>query len=300
MTRRGLVGVATVVLVAGCSLGSGTADDPASSPEPSSGTSAPTAPPREYELYLALGNSLAAGYQPTNPGDRTDREGGYVGEVRSGLAQATPPELVNLGCPGETTATMAEGGRCDYPAGSQLAAAEELLQNLPDAGQDVLVTVQVGANDVQRCVALDGGAPAVDEECVTTGLDAVRQRLPRLLSQVRAAAPRADVVVVDYYNPFVVAALLGREAQAFAARTEQVQDELNRIIAAAAADAGAEVAPLADAFTGAPEGAAATTPVVGPICSLTWMCADPPDVHATDAGYALIADQVLEALSGAG
>lgn len=299
-----MVAAAACAVLTGCTL-----DDPGSAGATSANTTAaPASPPASattapatdgYELYLALGDSLAAGYQPNNAGDRTEREGGYAGAVRSGLAQLAPPRLVNLGCPGETADTMVDGGRCAYPAGSQLDAAEALLAGHPGEGDGVLVTVHVGANDVQRCVSLVQQAPAVDESCVASGLETVARRLPEVLSRLGAAAPEADVVVVDYYNPFVVAALLGPRARDLAVRSDEVQRELNRIISSAAAHAGAEVASVADAFTAGPD-AASATPAVGPVCSLTWMCGDPPDIHPTDAGYAVIADQVLEAVPGTG
>lgn len=262
-----------------------TADDPPS--EPADGSVA---------WYLALGDSLAAGYQPTNPGDRTDPEGGYAGDVRDGLAaeQDAPPALTNLGCPGETTATFADGGFCDYAEGSQLASA---LAFLEQAEGDGLITVQLGANDVQTCVVLSG-TPAVDESCVTAGLETARTLLPQSLDALTAAAPDARVVVLDYYNPFAAASLLGERGQPLALRSGEVQAELNADVAAAAAGVGADVAPVAQAF------APASADTVGQLCTWTWICGALPDVHATDAGYAVMADQVLVALgvpaSGAG
>ena len=297
---------AACALLAGCTAGSGTATEPTrgaatargdatASPTAPAPATPPASPTTGYEVYVALGDSLAAGYQPTNPGDRTDPDGGYAGLVRAGLPQPSPPDLVNLGCPGETTTTMAEGGRCPYPEGSQVRAAEELLAKLPGDGERALVSVQIGANDVQRCVVLRGDAPRVDEECVAQGLDSVREQLPDILRRVSSAAPAATLVAVDYYNPFVVAALLGPPSQAFARRTEEVQDELNEIVADAASEVGASLATIAPAFTSVPRGATAATPAVGPVCSVTWMCAEPPDIHPTDRGYRLIADQVVQA-----
>ena len=294
---------AAASLAAGCSAGSGTGEPTpasvaatASERATSSGT-VTAAGGTSYDLYVALGDSLAAGYQPTNAGDPRDEAGGYAGLVRAGLPQPEPPELVNLGCPGETTTTMAEGGRCSYPEGSQLRAAETLLRGLPGDGERALVSLHVGANDVQRCVDRGGATPRVDEECVARGLATVRDRLPDVLARLRSAAPRARLVVVDYYNPFVVAALLGAPSRAFAVRTAEVQEQLNEIVAEAARDAGADVATVAAAF-GQGRQSGSATPAVGPICSVTWMCADPPDIHPTDAGYALIAGEVLEAVTG--
>jgi lysophospholipase L1-like esterase len=309
MGRRPLVVVVAAVLVAlvGCGAlvlaGTGGDGRNAGSASRASATPPVTSSTPEQDAgiawYLALGDSLAAGYQPTNPGDRTDREGGYAGLVRDGVARAQPdrpaPELVNLACPGETTATLADGGRCTYPEGSQLAAALAAVRGR--GGRPGLITLQVGANDVQRCVTFAGGAPGVDEACVTDGLETVRTRLPEVLHQLRGAAPDARIVVLDYYNPFAAAALLGSRGEPLARRSDEAQAQLNTAIAEAAAAVGADLAGVGAAFSPAPgPGTSGTSPAAGLVCSWTWMCGQSPDIHATQAGYAVIAQEVLGAL----
>src|SRR5262247_952289 len=76
------------------------------------------------QYYLALGDSLAFGFQPN--GDFTH---GYVQQLS---AQLPGLVLVNLGCPGETSTTFVTGGRCPYPNGaSQLATAIAFLRAHP-------------------------------------------------------------------------------------------------------------------------------------------------------------------------
>ena len=75
--------------------------------------------------YLSLGDSLAAGVQPI--GDPTDlyrTDEGYADQLYA-IATSWYPnlELVKLGCPGETTGTMIDGGICAYDHGSQLDQA---------------------------------------------------------------------------------------------------------------------------------------------------------------------------------
>lgn len=291
MRRRSVAGVAALlaVLLALAGLlavfggGAAAPDRPrptaAATPstEPSPSTSA------DFTEYLALGDSLAAGYQPTNPGDRTDSGGGYAGVVAESLAVP----LQNLACPGETTVSMRDGGPCDYPEGSQLAAAEAALAGT-DGGAGVLITVQLGANDVLRCVGLDGGAPAVDEACVSAGVQQVATTLPAVLARLRQAAPAATIVLLDYYDPYAAAALLGEDGAALARQSGQAQSRLNEAVAAAAGTADARVAHVGAAFSES-----------GQVCSLTWMCGAVPDVHATSAGYAVMGETVLQAL-GAG
>ena len=71
---------------------------------------------------------------------------GYPDQVYAALHRSRPGlELVKLGCPGETTTTMINGGICRYAGGSQLKAAEAFLR--AHRGRVLLVTIDIGAND---------------------------------------------------------------------------------------------------------------------------------------------------------
>ncbi len=73
--------------------------------------------------------------------------------------------LVKLGCSGETTVTLISGGICSYPGGgTQLDAATQFLRQ--HRGQVGLVTIDIGANDLNPCVAL--GQAAQIQSCLTT------------------------------------------------------------------------------------------------------------------------------------
>lgn len=245
--------------------------------------------------YLAMGDSLAAGYQP---GAGDDPTGGYVGGVLDAVREATPKTtLVNVACSGETAVTMVEGGRCAYEEGTQLAQALEFLHA---HGQFTrLVTIDIGANDVQRCVSRT--PVAIDLACVQAGLADVQRILPSALAQLRAAAPGARIIVANYYNPFLAAYLTGAAGQALAAQSATLQAALNGIIAGAAAATGAQVADVATAFR-----STTTTPVAVPglgtvplnvatICAWTWMCTR-NDIHANDTGYAVMTSTVVARL----
>lgn len=242
--------------------------------------------------YLALGDSLAAGYQP----DRGDEpEGGYVGRVLDELRdrdnKANKLHLRNVACSGETVVSMLEGGRCDYPQGSQL---DQALHFLRAHGRNTeLITVTIGANDVQRCVSRSPGGPmSVDYACVQQGLATVATRLPAALGALRAAAPDAQIVVTDYYNPFLAA---WSADPGLAQLSSVLQDQLNGQIVAAAAGVDAEVADVAGAFSSdvwAPAPGSGLPTNVAVICSWTWMCRQ-TDIHANDLGYAAIAGAVV-------
>lgn len=236
--------------------------------------------------YLALGDSLAAGYQP---GMGDDKTGGYVGGVLDAVrAQSPKTKLVNLACSGETVATMVSGGRCAYEAGSQF---DQALDFLHAHGQFTrVVTIDIGANDVQRCVR----GLAVDLPCVQNGLNTVATDLPMVLGKLRSAAPNAQIVVLNYYNPFLAAWLTGPSGIQVAQLSAALQTMLNGVIAGAAAANGALIADVAAAFHSTDWSPAPGTSVptnVATICAWTWMCTK-ADIHANDAGYAVLAATV--------
>src|SRR3954466_6984582 len=61
--------------------------------------------------YLALGDSLAYGFQPN--GDHTH---GYVDDFFTFLQNQGVQDHQNLGCPGETSSSFINGGKCPYPS----------------------------------------------------------------------------------------------------------------------------------------------------------------------------------------
>jgi lysophospholipase L1-like esterase len=108
------------------------------------------AKPIPASYYLALGDSLAQGVQPNTMGTSVETQQGYPDQVYAALHRSHPGlRLVKLGCPGETTSTMIDGGICRYPGGSQLAAAIAFLR--AHRGHVLLVTVDIGANDLEDC-----------------------------------------------------------------------------------------------------------------------------------------------------
>jgi lysophospholipase L1-like esterase len=243
--------------------------------------------------YLALGDSLAAGYQP---GQGDDPTGGYVGHVRDALQQSAPKtKLVNLGCSGETTTSMVEGGKCAYDEGSQLAQAVEFLH--AHAPFTRLVTLDIGANDVAKC-----GAQGLPPACVQGGLGSVAANLPVILGQLRAAAPGVQIVVLNYYDPFLAAWLAGPAGQALAQQSVTLLAVLNGIIARATGAVGGSVADVAGAFhstditpVSVPSLGGSVPRNVATVCALTWMCLR-NDIHANDDGYAVLAAAVVARL----
>ncbi|MDO5711426.1 MAG: GDSL-type esterase/lipase family protein [Micrococcales bacterium] len=247
--------------------------------------------------YLSLGDSLAAGYQPAHDGQAAgdDPTGGYTGVVNAGLSErGQPMRTTNLACSGETARTMIAGGQCTYPEGSQLAAARSFLRRHHDTR---LITVTIGANDVRACLAGNG----IDIACAERELDAVGRNLEVILATVHRAAPRARLVVLDYYNPYLAARLNGPDGRQLAIAASKVQTRLNTLIRRAAADRGARTARVAAAFDSRDvrqvelPGVGEVPRNVARICTWTWMCSV-HDIHANAAGYDIMGKAVLNRL----
>jgi lysophospholipase L1-like esterase len=84
--------------------------------------------PKAY--YLALGDSLAYGYQPNGTYNQ-----GYADDFYANLQAHGTSHFTNLGCPGETSTTFMKGGcpywyiRKTFYLGSQLNAALSFIKN---------------------------------------------------------------------------------------------------------------------------------------------------------------------------
>jgi lysophospholipase L1-like esterase len=240
--------------------------------------------------YLALGDSLAYGYQPTKVTGQ-----GYVDQLYAGLHADDPGlRLTNLGCNGETTTTLLDGGICSYPGRrSQLDAAVAFLREHRKSTS--LVTLDIGANDVNKCVK----SGVLDQDCVVSGLVTITLNTTKLVARLRAVAPHATIVAMTYYNPFLAAWLSGSAGQALARQSLQISQIFNGLLTGVYQSGGFRIADVATAFstndltTMVPLPGAGTVPLgVARICQWTWMCAPAPygpDIHANQQGYAVIA-----------
>ena len=248
--------------------------------------------------YLALGDSLATGYQPPAGVTLTacafsagGYAGGYACDLSQALQKANPSlQAVNLSCPGETTTSMLTGaGSPCYSAGpSQLLQAVQFLK--AHRGQMALVTLDIGANNVDGCASLSG----ISLSCVDQGLQAVGTQLPVILAALRqAAGPRVPIVGMNYYDPFLAAYLLGTPTGAvLAMQSVGVTVLFNQLLDGIYALAGDPVADVQDTFQTqnfAPDWSFGGLPTnVALICQWTWMC-NLQNIHANDTGYTAIA-----------
>lgn len=110
-------------------------------------------------------------------------------------------------------------------------------------------------------------------------LQSIAANLPRILDELHAASPSSEIIVMNYYNPFFVAD----------PSTDALVEAINGAISGAATPRNIRVADVYSAFNRTGDESAT-------LCTLTLVC-DPPlfDEHASDAGYAVIADRFWDA-----
>jgi lysophospholipase L1-like esterase len=264
----------------------------------SAGPHAPASqPPPAY--YLALGDSLSQGVQPDAAGASVETRYGYADQLYAALRPSHPTlELVKLGCPGETTSTMINGGICHYPGGSQLKAAVAFLRAY--RGRVLLVTIDIGANDPEHC----GSQTSLSRlaSCATTGIPAAVTHLTTIMAALKAAAgPGVRIVGMNYYLPALAEWRDGLPGHVVAWAAERLAATYNDLLDRAYATYGARVANVFGAFDTADFTEQGTTPRnVALLCQWTWACAAPPrgpNQHANQAGYQVMA-RALQQASG--
>ena len=268
-------------------------------------------PPTKY--YLSLGDSLAQGVQPATPplppgvslGQSIETDQGYVDDLFAHYSLQFPGNLqfVKLGCPGETTTSMLTGvgSPCAYPDGSQLAQALAFIR--AHRSSVVLITIDIGANDIDGCVA----GEVISQTCVASGFAEAQTDLPKILGALRGAVGEDAIAVgMNLYDPFLAAYLTGLTGQAVAAQSVTVDVAFNSLLDASFGAFGMAVADVQTAFSTTDFADTATVPGIGTvplnvarICEWTWMCAPSPigpNIHANATGYQQIAAAFEQAI----
>jgi lysophospholipase L1-like esterase len=226
---------------------------------------------------------MAYGFQPTkNPGARPSAfDTGYVDLFAARLRKLSPKiQVVNYGCPGESTMTFTRGG-CPAFAdgfklhnafrGPQLKAAQSFLR--AHLGQVSPITVTLWGGDLAPLSAKGKRAPSA--------IASFAARFKSIVQQLRAAAPTAEIIVTGAWNP---------EADRLA-HVEVLYRSVDAAIRQVAAASRARVANMFAALNG--PGTVKTQKAR--LCSLTFFCSKGGDPHPTDAGYRAMADAFMTA-----
>jgi acyl-CoA thioesterase-1 len=235
-------------------------------------------------LYLALGDSLAAGVGASDPSQT-----GYVSLVFNALrTEPTSPyagenlTLLNLGDPGETTTSMLAGGDQMEQA---LAEIESRRNDGVDGNEAVVISIDIGANDFIPLVL--GDSPCLPnplaqacQDAAASALATFRSNFADIMRRLRAAAgPEVEIVALGLYNP------LSGTGGPFDAVGDAAVELFNRNVATTVAqpDIQARLADVFPLFQGR-----------GP--ELTHAAELPPDVHPNDSGHYLLALAVVKGL----
>jgi lysophospholipase L1-like esterase len=262
--------------------------------------------------YLSLGDSLSVGVQPKSTGTNANTKHGYARQLAKLAGGVT---LVEYGCGNATTKSFIDGSRPCAPARkpgyknksaktSQLAAAEKFLK--AHKGHIAFVTIDIGANDLQIC-AKNG---SIDIQCVNDGIANIKKYGPKIAKGLRkAGGKKLPLAVSTLYDPFLQSWFNGAGGQVVAkASVDLARTQVNPAIKSAFK--GFKVAKTDEDFstyvpfskTTTAQGQAGVPVAVASICKLTYMCkAKPvgPNIHATTAGYTVMAKAFRKALGKA-
>ena len=263
----------------------------------------------DSQYYVSLGDSYAAGFQPTGPkGVGHTTTNGFAYQL-PGLASARGYHLtlVNFGCGGATSASMLNSKGCPllgpgaptYPKESQAAAAEAFMTGHP--GKIGLVTVSIGGNDLTDCATNPDPVG-----CVSKALTTINTDLGVLLPALRAAAGPVVPIVGTTYPDVILGDYLSTKPADKSLASVSVTAFMSLINPALQKDYAAVGASFVDvtAATGAytpfsqtinlaPYG---TIPVaVARVCQLTFFC-QYNDIHPRTVGYTEIATLITAAL----
>ena len=274
---------------------------------------APSGRHRRPVYYVALGDSLSQGVQPATPplppgvtlGQSIETDAGYADDLYAHYQRefGGALRLVKLGCPGETTTSMltGAGSPCTYPQGSQLAAALAFIA--AHRSEVRLITIDIGANDVDGCAT----ATTINQACIMQGFAATEHDLPLILGALRkAAGPRTVIAGMNLYDPFLSDYLTGSAGQALATESVSLNQAFNQLLGLGYQAFGVRTADVMDAFSTTdftdtvPLPGVGTVPLnVARICEWTWMCAPAPvgpNIHANAIGYQQIAAAFEQAI----
>jgi lysophospholipase L1-like esterase len=260
---------------------------------------AASASSRAEVVYLALGDSLTFGQDPSTPSSTSPSYGdqGFVKPFADFLATVNGgvrPIVANLAISGELSSSFFDANppadwpsrtwqwNLNYPNGT--TPQESLMQSTVAAahaaGNSVgYVSVLLGANDLNYLTGtavFQGASFADKQQMVAALLGQVQGNYLAILAELKGLAPEAKLLLPGYPNPY--AALVPSDPSF--AFYDPIVRQFNQIVAA---DAAAFGATYVDFYT----------PIAGRELELTNIGSG--DSHPNQAGYALLAGQLRSA-----
>lgn len=155
------------------------------------------------DTYLALGDSLATGYE--EPGN-ADGQPGYPARLLDYLKSLNADiEYKNLGREGEDSGKMLiDGDGTPQKPFSQLQEAENFIAAERAKGRQVgLITLNIGGNDIVKILPPPVGSNADPGATLAT----YRTNLEKILARLQAALTvdgqrTGDILLMDHYNAY--------------------------------------------------------------------------------------------------
>ncbi|MEG0473494.1 MAG: SGNH/GDSL hydrolase family protein [Solibacillus sp.] len=216
---------------------------------------------KEQEVYVAIGDSLAAGQTPYS-------------QIDAGYTDFIALQLQRHGKLAHFTKELSFPG---YRVGNVLESvqsekADALLQDA------TLITISAGANNLLPLLSYNAnaGTLAFSQLSADFALNEVRIQMRELLELVHEKAPDAKIYVMGYYFPYVSI----HEEQVEGA--EASLNLLNQILQQEAKQAGAHFVDVYDAFNEQAQ---------------TYL-SNLSDIHPNQQGYRLMANVMLAQYSG--
>lgn len=215
----------------------------------------------EREVYIALGDSLAAGQTP-----HTQIDAGYTDFIalqlmRHGKLAHFSKELT---FPGYRVGNVIETVRSEK--------ATALLE------EATLITISAGANNLLPLIAHNPqkGTLTFSQLSANFALNEVRTQMQELLDLVKEKAPKATIYVMGYYFPYVS---VHQEQQQGAMKSLQL---LNEILKQETENAGGLFVDVYEDFA----------------VKRTEYLTNISDVHPNQQGYRVMANEMLKRYSG--
>ncbi|MCS7477654.1 GDSL-type esterase/lipase family protein [Umezawaea endophytica] len=149
--------------------------------------------------YVAIGSSFAAGPgipspQPSSPGGCSRSTNNYA----SVLAHDLGAGLVDASCSGATTANVLTTSQAGQPPQADLVTAATKLVTVTIGGNDVNYLGSLGAYSCQDSGS--SGCGTVDTAAIDRAFGELPGRLRAVVDRVRARAPQATVLLVEYFT----------------------------------------------------------------------------------------------------